>query len=53
MALLCKQHVSLQEVERSLSAALIVQPTDAMRSALKEMHHVVPRWNTMRSGVLQ
>lgn len=50
---MCKQHASLQDLEQVLASTLIVQPTNAMRDALRELYRVVPRWDTMRSGVVQ
>lgn len=53
LRMLAKQGVSPQEMNEVLSSLLIVQPTDAMRSAALLLLQTTPKWGTKCSGMVQ
>ncbi len=53
LLILAKQGVSLAEMQEVLGTLLTVQPTDAMRRAVAEMHAHTPRWDVMHTALVQ
>lgn len=53
LRMLAKQDVSPQEMNEVLASLLIVQPTEAMRSAASLLLQTTPKWGTKRSGMVQ
>ncbi len=53
LRMLAKQGVSLTEMQNVMDSMLAVLPTDAMRSALKELYLCTPHWMGMKTELVQ
>ena len=53
LVMLCKQGVRFEELQNVLSSLLSVLPSQQMLVGLHHLLDGIPRWSTLRSGVIQ